>query len=534
MAVVKKGATDQTFYGVLRSTTDNTEVTGKTNTDFTLSYLRTRGTRTAVTAASLGTVDAAHSDGGVIEVDATNLPGLYRIDFPDAAFASGAANVILGAKVSGAYMFFEEIELVDNTEKDVYDRIGAPAGASIAADLVTIDNLVDDLEGRLTAARAGYLDNLSGGAVALASVCTEARLGELDAANIPADVDTILTDTGTTLENHLTDIKGTGFVKDTHSLPQCLTATGFSTHSAADIWSVGTRALTDKAGFSIAGTKTTLDALNDLSAADVNAEVDTALADIDLDHLIQVTAGAEKPTVGSYLDKIMNKDGLQTFDPTTDSLEAVRDRGDAAWITATGFSTHDAAAVRTEIDANSTQLAAIVADTNELQTDWVNGGRLDLLIDAIKAKTDNLKDSWNDLSAAQVNAEVDTAFDTAIPGTPTANSINERIKAIDDKLPTGTISDFDESSDQVIVATNNDKTGYALSSAGIDSILDEVVEGTLTMRQMLRIMLSALAGKSSGGGTATLTFRDAGDTKARITATVDANGNRTAITTDGT
>ena len=35
---------------------------------------------------------------------------------------------------------------------------------------------------------------------------------------IDANVDEILVDTGTTLENHLTDIKGTGFVKDTDSL----------------------------------------------------------------------------------------------------------------------------------------------------------------------------------------------------------------------------------------------------------------------------------------------------------------------------
>lgn len=37
-----------------------------------------------------------------------------------------------------------------------------------------------------------------------------------------------------------------------------------------------------------------------------------------------------------------------------------------------------------------TEIAAILADTNELQTDLANGGRLDLLIDAIKAKTDGL------------------------------------------------------------------------------------------------------------------------------------------------
>jgi len=42
-------------------------------------------------------------------------------------------------------------------------------------------------------------------------------------------------------------------------------------------------------------------------------------------------------------------------------------------------------AVYAKID---TEVAAILADTAELQTDWVNGGRLDLLIDAIKAKTD--------------------------------------------------------------------------------------------------------------------------------------------------
>lgn len=34
--------------------------------------------------------------------------------------------------------------------------------------------------------------------------------------------------------------------------------------------------------------------------------------------------------------------------------------------------------------------ADILADTDELQTDWANGGRLDLLIDAIKAKTDTI------------------------------------------------------------------------------------------------------------------------------------------------
>lgn len=81
--------------------------------------------------------------------------------------------------------------------------------------------------------------------------------------------------------------------------------------------------------------------------------------------------------------------------------------------------------------------------------------------------------------------------------------------------------------------TDFGKTGYALSAAGVDAILDEVVEGTTTFRQMLRIFMAILANKSAGGGTVTLTCRDIADTKNRITATVDADGNRTAITVDG-
>jgi len=79
----------------------------------------------------------------------------------------------------------------------------------------------------------------------LASAASEVSEALQDTAELQTDwhdggrldllIDAILLDTGTTLENHLTDIKGTGFVKDTHSLPQCLTATGFSTLSQAQV-----------------------------------------------------------------------------------------------------------------------------------------------------------------------------------------------------------------------------------------------------------------------------------------------------------
>ena len=59
-----------------------------------------------------------------------------------------------------------------------------------------------------------------------------------------------------------------------------------------------------------------------------------------------------------------------------------------------------------------------------------------------------------------------------------------------------------------------------------------VVEGSITLKVALRRMLAALVGKANGGGTATQHYRDTGDTVNRITATVDANGNRTAVAFD--
>jgi hypothetical protein len=68
----------------------------------------------------------------------------------------------------------------------------------------------------------------------------------------------------------------------------------------------------------------------------------------------------------------------------------------------------------------------------------------------------------------------------------------------------------------------------------VDEIIDEVMEGTTTLRQAIRLLLSVAVGKASGLDTTTAVFRDIGDTKNRISATVDADGNRTAVTTDAT
>lgn len=57
------------------------------------------------------------------------------------------------------------------------------------------------------------------------------------------------------------------------------------------------------------------------------------------------------------------------------------------------------------------------------------------------------------------------------------------------------------------------------------------VETGLTLRGFFRLASSALFGKASGMGTTTAVFRDFGDTKNRLSITVDVDGNRSATGT---
>lgn len=58
----------------------------------------------------------------------------------------------------------------------------------------------------------------------------------------------------------------------------------------------------------------------------------------------------------------------------------------------------------------------------------------------------------------------------------------------------------------------------------------EAVDGATTLAQSLALSNSALGGKLSGAGTGTETARDLADSKDRLVYTVDASGNRTAVT----
>lgn len=99
----------------------------------------------------------------------------------------------------------------------------------------------------------------------------------------------------------------------------------------------------------------------------VQTEAEDALVVHRLDELLNADSdidGAAPPTVGSVFHELMTKTaGSFTYDQTTDSLEAIRDRGDAAWITATGFSTHSAADVWAAGTRTLTSLSGLTVDT---------------------------------------------------------------------------------------------------------------------------------------------------------------------------
>lgn len=211
----------------------------------------------------------------------------------------------------------------------------------------------------------------------------------------------------------------------------------------------------------LADTGTTIPAqisgLNNLSAAQVNAEVDTALADYDSPTNTEMTAAFTEIKGATWA--------------TTDTLEAIRDRGDAAWTTGAGGSAPTAADIRAEIDSNSTQLAAIVADTDELQTDWANGGRLDNLLDGASSAGD----PWG----------------TTIPGSYAAgtagNILGNRLDAAVSSISAG--SGLDAAGVRSAIGLSSANLDTQLST--IDSNVDAVLVDTGTT---LPATLSTIAG----------------------------------------
>ena len=136
---------------------------------------------------------------------------------------------------------------------------------------------------------------------------------------------------------------------DTTTIYQSVVTDAAGTNIAADI--IAIEAQTDDIG--IAGAGLTAVPWNSAWDTEVQSEAEDALVVHRLDELLNADSdidGAAPPTVGSVFHELMTKTaGSFTYDQTTDSIEALRDRGDAAWITATGFSTLNAGDVATAV-----------------------------------------------------------------------------------------------------------------------------------------------------------------------------------------
>lgn len=146
------------------------------------------------------------------------------------------------------------------------------------------------------------------------------------------------------------------------------------------------------------------------------------------------------------------------------------------------------------IDANAIAAAAI--GSSELAASAATEISAAVWAEATRTLTANT--NLNDLSAAGVRAAV---------GLASAN-LDTQLTTIDDFLDTE-------------IAAIKAKT--------------DLIPGTIdgkTFAEIVTLVSAVLLGKLSGAGTGTEVFRDMADAKDRVTATVDASGNRTAITLD--
>ena len=180
MSVVKGSTNVSVFFYITEDvggTNPGEPKTGMAFGDLTsASYIRQGAVRVAITPVTQ-TVAGAHTDGGFVEVDATNAKGLYRFDIPDAAAITGV---------------------------DFVAVVLLPAGAQNAVASPLLLELVNDIAATAIVS-GGAIDTTSGAVDAVSSVT--GSVGSVTAINTTGGAidDVILV--ATTTEN--TDMRGT-------------------------------------------------------------------------------------------------------------------------------------------------------------------------------------------------------------------------------------------------------------------------------------------------------------------------------------
>ena len=221
---------------------------------------------------------------------------------------------------------------------------------------------------------------------------------------------------------------------------------------------------------------------------------------------------------------------LDTLDSNV--LDVLTDTGTTIPAQITALNDPTAAAIRAEIDSNSTQLAAIVADTNELQGDWTDGGRLDLILDARASQTsvdtvDGNVDAilvdtgttipaqitaLNDPTAAAI---ADAVWDEAKSGHVISGSFGEEVQAHALSSEVSALNDID-------AATVN---AQVLDVLNVDTFseLTGVPADDATLTQMIRWLYIQARNKITQTSTTQTIYADDGSTSV-ATSTVSDDG----------
>lgn len=143
--IVTKGSIDRSVTIRIIDSTDGTPETGVVfdTAGIDLWYRREGEALTSITEATLATLTAAHTDGGFLHVG----DGYYRLDLPDAAFATGAEHVDVGGTVTGMIVIGGRVRL---TGLDVED--------ATRAGLTALPDAAANAAGGLPISTAGALD----------------------------------------------------------------------------------------------------------------------------------------------------------------------------------------------------------------------------------------------------------------------------------------------------------------------------------------------------------------------------------------
>lgn len=267
---------------------------------------------------------------------------------------------------------------------------------------------------------------------------------------------------------------------------------------------------TSEAGYTIV---TNFDGITGLHLVTIDTNDDTDVGFYTAGKSYVVVLDADTETVdGKTVVAVLFQFGIE--DRYFGSTESKNDIADAVWDEAVAG--HVAAGTFGKTDADilidtadmqpklgapaadvSADIAAVKVDSAAILVDTVEIGVAGISLTALGGMSAAMK--------LQVNAEVDGALNTTIPGSPVADSVNERVKAIDDKLPTGNLVD------------SNDILTTALTEA-------YAADGSpATLAQLLYMLWSSLSEFGISGTTITAKKLDGSTTSMTFTLDDDAS-----------